>query len=121
MQTIVLQYSPMDNIFIASIPQLQGCVVKKKTPELALLTLYHALKVYREHFPECAGWSNLRKNNVNAELWLVFGFIVNIITVLLLVIQTRTKLENRLTACETYLKIIIRHLDIDLRQDDIEW
>ena len=57
---------------------------------------------------------------MNAELWLVFGFIVNIITVLLLVIQTRTKLENRLTACETYLKIIIRHLDIDLRQDDIE-
>jgi hypothetical protein len=58
--------------------------------------------------------------NATEELWLVIGFIVNIITVLLLVIQTRTKLENRITTCETYLKIIIRHLNIDLRQNDLE-
>jgi hypothetical protein len=58
--------------------------------------------------------------NATEELWLVIGFIVNIITVLLLVIQTRTKLENRITTCETYLRIIIRHLNIDLRQNDIE-
>ena len=58
--------------------------------------------------------------NPTEELWLVIGFVVNIVTVLLLVIQTRTKLENRITTCETYLKIIIRHLDIDLRQDDVE-
>ena len=51
---IVIQYSPLDNLFIASVPQLEGCVIKEKTPELALLNLDYAIKLYIENFPECS-------------------------------------------------------------------
>ena len=51
---IVIQYSPLDDLFIASVPQLEGCVIKEKTPELALLNLDHAIKLYIEYFPECS-------------------------------------------------------------------
>ena len=55
---------------------------------------------------------------MNDDMWLLLGFLINIITVFLLFAQTRNKLEHRLTTCENYLKIILRHLNIEHRKID---
>jgi len=62
---IVIQYDKDDNIYVASVPQLEGCMAHGDTPEQALHEISIAqslwLKVAAEHgdpIPEPAMYAN---------------------------------------------------------------
>lgn len=48
--SVFIQYDPIDNIFIASIPELPGCMADGKTKEEAL----KEIEVVRDMWIECA-------------------------------------------------------------------
>ena len=54
--SIVIEYDAEDDIFVASVPQLEGCMAHGKTPEVALKEIIIAqdgwLKVALEHGDE---------------------------------------------------------------------
>ena len=49
---IVIQYNKLDRLYIASAPELEGCVVQSKTQIQALRKLQEAISRYIENFPE---------------------------------------------------------------------
>lgn len=55
---------------------------------------------------------------MNEHLMWLFGFLVNLIGVFFIVIQTRVSLERRIATLETYMKILIRDKDISIRSSD---
>lgn len=38
--SVFVQYDPVDNIYVASIPELQGCMAHGSTPEEAMREVY---------------------------------------------------------------------------------
>lgn len=54
------------------------------------------------------------------DLWMLISFVVNITVVFIMLIAKSNSLEKRITRLETYLRIIIRHLDIHVREHDLQ-
>ena len=50
--TIMIQYDDVDNIYIASVPELQGCMAHGKTPEDALREVSVVLEMFMEEAAE---------------------------------------------------------------------
>ena len=46
--SILIQYDDIDKIYVASIPELQGCIAHGKTPELATKEIMVALELWLE-------------------------------------------------------------------------
>jgi len=46
--SILIQYDDKDKIYVASIPELQGCIAHGKTPELATKEIMIALELWLE-------------------------------------------------------------------------
>lgn len=50
-------------------------------------------------------------------MWVI-GFIINLIGVFGIVMQTRVSLERRIATLETYMKIMLRDKGINVRASD---
>lgn len=53
------------------------------------------------------------------DLWMLISFLINILVVFLMIMKISVNMEKRITRLETYLKIVIRHLNIDIRDHDL--
>ena len=53
-----------------------------------------------------------------SDTLVLFGFALNLVGVFIAIFQTRVSIERRLTALETYMKIIIRDKGISIRSTD---
>jgi len=55
---------------------------------------------------------------IEIDLFILFGFFLNIFSIFIIITRARIKLEHRLSLCETYLKVILTQLKIDTTSTD---
>ena len=55
---------------------------------------------------------------MNETLMWMLGFILNLVGVFFIVIQTRVSLERRIATLETYMRIMVRDKGISVRASD---
>lgn len=55
---------------------------------------------------------------MNEPVTWILGFIINLIGVFAIVMQTRVSLERRISVLETYMKILVRERGIHIRSSD---
>lgn len=55
---------------------------------------------------------------IEVDLFILFGFFLNIFSIFIIITRARIKLEHRLSLCETYLKVILTQLKIDTTSTD---
>lgn len=55
---------------------------------------------------------------MNEPMTWILGFIINLIGVFAIVMQTRVSLERRISVLETYMKILLRDRGISVRATD---
>jgi len=46
--SVLIQYDPTDNIYVASVPELEGCVAHGYTREEAIREIQAAIQIYLE-------------------------------------------------------------------------
>jgi len=55
---------------------------------------------------------------MNESITWILGFVLNLVGVFAIVVQTRVSLERRISVLETYMKIMLRDRGISVRSSD---